>query len=399
MSLFAKLFKSRPPRTAGRARPKSLAYQPNVEPLEARDCPTLAAPNPVSLSILSPTQVNVTWTDVADETGYRVLHWTGTDIVTVDTVAADVTTYTVKGLSPAHKEWLTVEAFNAAESIKATWEAVTMPPDPITAPTQYSAHAITTTRIDLTWKDGLGETAYDIYQWNGTIPVKVQTLAANTTHASITGLKPATVYYFYVEARNPTNAVDTAWATARTRAEPITAPTNLKGKAVSTTQIDLTWTDATGETGYRVYRWNGKQPVLVATLAANVTRYSVKNLSAGASYWFYVQAFNKSNAANTAWLSVTTLAAHPLTAPTALTARVASITSIRLAWGAASSAVGYGVYQWTGLAWKRVATVGPTVRAITLTGFAHGHTYWFVVQAFTKNNLQTANSPTAFVNF
>lgn len=74
----------------------------------------------------------------------------------------------------------------------------------------------------------------------------------------------------------------------------VAAPTNLVATAISSTEIDLTWTDnATNETDYRVEQspdgltgW-----VEITILPANSTSYNVTGLSPSTIYYFRVRAF------------------------------------------------------------------------------------------------------------
>ena len=75
----------------------------------------------------------------------------------------------------------------------------------------------------------------------------------------------------------------------------LTAPTNLAGTAVSSSEITLTWDDASGETGYTVeYRENETADWLIAIsdLAANSTYYVVTGLASSTAYDFQVCAFD-----------------------------------------------------------------------------------------------------------
>ena len=78
----------------------------------------------------------------------------------------------------------------------------------------------------------------------------------------------------------------------------LTAPTNLAGSAVSSSEIALMWDDASGETGYTVeYREEGTAHWSVATsdLTANSTGYTVTGLAPSTAYDFQVCAFNDSS--------------------------------------------------------------------------------------------------------
>src|ERR1051325_4717404 len=86
-------------------RAKSAAgYRPQVEMLEQRDCPSVASPANLLASALSPTQVKLTWGDVANEAGFRIYRWNGTQIALVAQVAAHVLTYQVDNLQPNRSE-------------------------------------------------------------------------------------------------------------------------------------------------------------------------------------------------------------------------------------------------------------------------------------------------------
>ncbi len=110
------------------------------------------------------------------------------------------------------------------------------------------------------------------------------------------------VVYSYQHNRNPfidhPEYVDEIWGTVSIPS----APTNLALNA-SDSQIDLTWTDVTKETGYHVYRSTDNTNFSsIATLNANVTSYSDASVTSGKLYYYYVKAFSvdgESAASNT----------------------------------------------------------------------------------------------------
>ncbi len=75
---------------------------------------------------------------------------------------------------------------------------------------------------------------------------------------------------------------------------PLPAPSNLSATAVSSSQIDLTWTDnSVNETGFTIQSsTDGLNFLDVAALSADATSFSIVGLSAGATYFFRVCAFN-----------------------------------------------------------------------------------------------------------
>lgn len=69
-----------------------------------------------------------------------------------------------------------------------------------------------------------------------------------------------------------------------------TIPSNLTATAVSSTQINLSWTDASSdETGFKIESPAG---TLITTTAANATSYNHTNLTCNTTYSYAVKATN-----------------------------------------------------------------------------------------------------------
>jgi hypothetical protein len=89
------------------------------------------------------------------------------------------------------------------------------------------------------------------------------------------------------------------------------APTGLTATANGTAQIDLAWTDNSGnETGFKVERRvAGGTYALVATLPADSAGYSDTGLTASTSYEYQVYAYHDAASSTVATASATTAAA------------------------------------------------------------------------------------------
>jgi hypothetical protein len=71
------------------------------------------------------------------------------------------------------------------------------------------------------------------------------------------------------------------------------APVDLTGNVVSSSQIDLSWSDTTGnEDGFIIEQKTSGSYSIVATVDANVTSFSSTGLSELTEYSYRVQAFN-----------------------------------------------------------------------------------------------------------
>jgi predicted phage tail protein len=91
------------------------------------------------------------------------------------------------------------------------------------------------------------------------------------------------------------------------------APTTLTATAISGSQINLTWVDASSnETGFQVERslTSGSDFTLITTTAANATSFSNTGLNAGTQYFYRVRSVNAGgNSAYTAEANATTTVA------------------------------------------------------------------------------------------
>jgi hypothetical protein len=133
------------------------------------------------------------------------------------------------------------------------------------------------------------------------------------------------------------------------------APSGLTATAVSSSQINLTWTDnATNETGFVVARStvSGGTYTDVAWLAANATGYSNTGLSSDTPYYFVLRATNSfGSSANSAEAGATTLpaAAGPSSPATQPNGQLA---------GRIIYATGGHGWVWTGSGWDTQRGVG-----------------------------------------
>jgi chitodextrinase len=177
--------------------------------------------------------------------------------------------------------------------------------------------------------------------------------------------------------------------------QPPTVPTGLTATAVSTSQINLSWTASTdnvGVTGYRVERCQGAGCTTFVQIATPTgTTFSNTGLIAATSYSYRVKAVDAAsnvsvNYSNVA--SATTLAAADTTPPTApgtLTATAASRSRINLTWAAATDNVGvtgYRVERCQGATCTNFVQVGtPTGTSFGDTGLTRSTTYRYRVRA------------------
>ena len=139
----------------------------------------------------------------------------------------------------------------------------------IADPTNLTTTTVTFDSITLNWTDNANnEQYYYVERYNDTNQawdLLASDLAHNTTSYTDTGLAEGTTYQYRVYAGASLDNVwdysgvsNTASGTTMAHVAVITtpaAPTNLAAVAVSSSMIDLAWSDnATNENGYRVER-------------------------------------------------------------------------------------------------------------------------------------------------
>ena len=379
---------------AGNFSGPSVSASATTQPV-ATDTTPPTVPTGLTATAASSTQINLSWTAATDNvgvTGYNVYRF-GTLIATLGAV----TSYQNTGLAASTTYSYTVRAFDAAGNISAasssanaTTQAVPDTTAP-SAPTGLSATAVSTSQINLAWTaatDNVGVTGYNVYRGGALIA----TLGAVTTFQN-TGLSASTTYSYSVRALDAAGNISTpsSSASATTQAPPDTTapsiPTGLSATAVSTSQINLSWTASTdnvGVTGYNIYRGG----IQIATVGA-VTTFQNTGLTASTTYSYTVRAFDA--AGNVSGQSATATATTQAPNNTAA-----------LAWDASTSpnVAGYRVYYGNAPG-SYLQSPGQGINVgnattFTVTGLISGRRYYFVATAYDASNDESIYSNEVF---
>jgi fibronectin type III domain protein len=187
-------------------------------------------------------------------------------------------------------------ASNSPQFLFLTFTVTSPPPE---APSGLTATVVSSSQIDLTWTDNASnEDGFDLEQCTGagcTSFVEIA-LGPNVTSYQSTGLSAETSYSYRVRARN--SAGNSAYSNTVSATTPPTMPppTDLTATAVSSSRIDLTWTDnSSDEDGFQIERCTGAGCTdfeHIATVPRDFPRYPDSGLSAGTSYSYRVRASN-----------------------------------------------------------------------------------------------------------
>ena len=257
-----------------------------------------AAPTELSAVRASSSQINLTWTDNANnETGFKIERRTGTGSFTeVGTVGANVTSYSNTGLANNTQYTYRVRAYNDAGDSAYSNEATALTGSLPEAPANLAASALDQNRILLTWEDKANnESGFQIERRTGTGSfTQIATVTANTTSYTDTGLAMGTEYTYRVRAYNAVgNSAHSNETRATTHGVPA-APANLVATPLSGEQLLLSWSDhSQDENGFYIERRTGTGSFTqIAAVPANTTTYMDNGVAPETRYTYRVRAYN-----------------------------------------------------------------------------------------------------------
>jgi len=236
----------------------------------------------------------LTWSASAHETGYIAYDSVNNSAwKEIGRPGANQTSLVASGLSPGAYRFIVVAYNNNASALSQTVSATLVAP-PI-APTLATPHVASSSEIDLSWSGGSGASNYQIYcSAPGTSWSNTHVVSSSVHQYSITNLSPGFTYSFRVVA---TTSIAASPSSNSVLATTLPGSANLAGPAVkSSTEIDLSWSPATGAAGYQVMEQgpNGMWGYAGGQLTAGKTSLNVTSLTPGTSYSFIVRAVNSS---------------------------------------------------------------------------------------------------------
>jgi parallel beta-helix repeat protein len=168
-----------------------------------------AAPSNLTAAALSASQIDLSWTDNANnEAVFKIERRIGPrgSFVQIATVGANVTTYSDLGLTGGLEYFYRVRATNGAGDSPYSNLASAVPmAGPPAAPSNLTAAAVSASQIDLAWTDNANnEAGFKIERRIGPRGsfVQLATVGANVTTYSDPGLTGGKEYFYRVRATN-----------------------------------------------------------------------------------------------------------------------------------------------------------------------------------------------------
>lgn len=348
-----------------------------------------AVPTGLTAESVSATQIDLDWTGVTGATGYRVERSTNNSTwVAIATLGANETDYESSAMASGTRFYFRVIALsgvgNSAATASVNNYTRTAAPGTITGTPTAAA-------ITLAWTNVSGETGYKIERsLDGEEWTQIATTALNVATYSNTLLTANTSYSYRVKAYNAGG--DSVVSSTLEKKTLLNPPTGLTAEVQSTTVINLSWTDSTGETNYRVERLNGTAWVQVGELIdAGETDVDVTGLVPGTAYSFRLRAYNEGGASSP---SATVTATTIPPAPGTITAAALSTSQIRLTWANIAGETGYKVERSaTGEGeWTQIATTAANIVTYTDSSLTADTAFFYRVKAYNASGTAAATT-------
>jgi len=370
---------------------------------------------------LSSSSISVSWNSVSGATSYKVYYEIGSS--TTKNLAGTVsgTSYTHTGLQADTTYWYYITAVNSAgESDYSDYiyartstsgngggGGTSKPSTPTNFYVYKSSSYITSSSIKMDWYSVTGATGYYVYRSSsadGTY-IKVETTAS--TSYTDTGLSANTIYYYKVSAYNSAgessmSSYDYATTSASSSGGGGTvpsAPTGVTATALSSSSINVSWSQVSNATSYDVYYEIGSSTTKNFAGNTTSTSYTHTGLTASTTYYYYIKAKNSAGSSDYSLIkSVTTLSSSSggggtvPNAPTGVSATAQSSSSILISWSSVTGATSYNIEVRTTSTgtWSSLTTVSGT--SYTHTGLSADTQRWYRVFAVNSAGTSSASS-------
>lgn len=247
----------------------------------------------------SASSAEVSWDKVNGASGYQV--WRSTSANGSFTALGSVTdtSRVCTGLVTGTKYYFKVRAYEEVDGKRYYGEfsqVVSVSTVPST-PTGLKASVASATKITVSWNKAAGATGYDVYRSTTENGTYSRLGSVTTTSRDCPGLVTGTKYYFKVRAYKEVDGKKVYGAySAVVSAVPVpSAPTNVKASAVTATKINVSWSKATGATGYEVWRSESADGKFTKLGTVTTTNRDCPGLQKGKTYYFKVRAYVEVN--------------------------------------------------------------------------------------------------------
>ena len=366
---------------------------------------------PAASAATSITQTGFTanWGSVTDASGYKLD--VATDILFTSFVTGyqnldvgAVTSYAITGLNKGTNYYYRVRSYNVSGT-SSNSSVITV----LTIPAAVTANAATLTSetgFTANWSASTGATRYylDVATDNLFTSILASysnlNVSAVTTYA-VTGLTGGTTYYYRIRAYNASGTSENS-GTITVLTSPA-APAASAATSISTTGFTANWSASNGATKYYLdVATDNTFSTFVTGYqnkdVGNVTTYALSGLTANATYYYRVRAYNATGTSgNSSVISIVGL-------PTAVAATSTNESSFIANWNAVTGASKYYIDVATASDFSAILASynnydAGNVLTVSITGLTANTTYYYRVRAYnadgTSDNSNSISLTTA----
>ena len=182
------------------------------------------------------------------------------------------------------------------------------------------------------------------------------------------------------------------------------APTGVSATALSSSSISVSWSSIGNATSYDVYYEIGSSTTKNYAGNTSGTSYTHTGLQASTTYWYYIKAKNSagesSYSSSSAYATTNSGSVTPTptvpSAPTGVTARVSSVSSVTVSWSAVSGATEYRIYRSTSESGTYTQVGTSTTTSYLNTGLSEHTIYYYKVSARNSAGESPQSSGTVY---
>jgi hypothetical protein len=361
-----------------------------------------SSPTSLQLTLTSDTEINLSWSDNSNnELGFIIEKKTDTGSFTqLASLGANTKNFTDGSVSTGHTYTYRVRAYNHfGNSVDYTNE-VSASTNSVKAPNSLEISVISSSLIKLYWTYPATTSSVTVIERktgiDGNWSVLGQVNSGITTYYDST-VSQNTRYFYRVKAKSGNYIFSASYPNDDTGKEAYTVFSALYLTVVSSTQIDLSWTDnATGETGFKIERRTDSGSFIeVSTTDPNKTTYSDKNVTAGHTYVYRVLLVN-SNGGSTIYTNEVSVNTNTVSAPSSLEVTPVSPSQIILTWDFSSPGSFSTIIErktWESGQWVKIADVESGRRSYIDTGLSDNTQYFYRIKAAFSSNIFSKTYP------
>ena len=343
------------------------------------------------------TDVALTWAPASGVTSYKIYMssssggpW-GTAIMSVSSASVTLT-----GLTTGTTYFVSISAVTGTyESVLSNSVGFVVDVQP-TAPTM-NVSTLGSSAFDLTWPPVLGAATYAIERTTNYVDYQIVGSASdvNYTDSSISIGVPYAYRYRPFDASGIEMSLSATSGLNSAGVQPLT-PSQLQARALTSTSVQLDWTQVPSVMAYNVYRSStaGGPYSLIGTTSLVTFNYTDNSVGPGGVYYYVVKAVAgwgaESGFSNEQGVDLSS-------APSSLSA-VNSNNIVVLNWSAVPGATSYIVRrsEISGADYGKIAS-GVTATTYQDLQVENGRQYYYVVDAVFPSGLVSAHSPEASI--